>query len=65
MSTEMRLARLGLLHLVDDTEALKSALQEKAALLRNKPYFQQSHIASKPIAKGSPTKHPNKLTERD
>ena len=34
MSTEVRLARLGLLHLVDDTEALKAALEAKAKALR-------------------------------
>ena len=44
MSTEMRLARLGLLHLVDDTEALKSALKEKAKSLRSNRYLQPADI---------------------
>lgn len=65
MSTEMRLARLGLLHLVDDPEALKSALKEKAISLRSNRHLQQSDIASISITKGSPIKHPNKPTERD
>ena len=44
MSTEIRLARLGLLHLVDDAEALKSALQKKTKTLRRNCYLQPSDI---------------------
>ena len=46
MSTEMHLARLGLLHLIKNPEALKSALKETAAILRSNPQLKLSDIVT-------------------
>lgn len=65
MSTEMRLARLGLLHLVDDTEALKSALHEKAKALRSNRYLQPSDIHPTSTLKNRANNRTDKPAERD
>lgn len=63
MSIEMHLARLGLMHLINNPEALKSALKEKAALLRNNPHLEPADIATISTANNSLAKMPNKPTE--
>jgi hypothetical protein len=65
MSTEMRLARLGLLHLLDDTQALQSALKEKATLLRCNPKLRPPDIAFTSITNNNIAKPPNKLIQSD
>lgn len=65
MSTEMHLARLGLLHLINNPEALKSTLKETAALLRNNPHLKPTDITTTSTANNNSNKPPNKPTERD
>ena len=65
MSTEMHLARLGLLHLINNPAALKSALKEKAKSLRSNPQLRPYNISSQFITKYSSIKPPNKPTESE